>query len=59
MEIKIKLRTLQIRDQKTGEAFTVRTLRTAKEIAGFIEESEKEVITSKIEDAVCKSYTHE
>ena len=52
MEIKIKLQKILIRDQKTGETFTVRTLRTAKEIAGFIEESEKEVITSKIEETV-------
>ena len=57
MEIKIRLHKLQIKDQKTGQAFTVRTLRTAQEIAEFIDESEKEVITYKIEETVCERYT--
>ena len=57
MEIKIKLQKILIKDQKTGETFTVRTLRTAQEIAEFIDESEKEMITSKIEEAVLDSYT--
>ena len=58
MEIKIKLQKILIRDQKTGETFTVRTLRTAQEIAEFIDESEKEVITSKIEETICERTTH-
>ena len=57
MEIKIRLQKILIRDKKTGETFTVRTLRTAKEIAEFIDEREKEVITSKIEEIVCEKYT--
>ena len=57
MEIKIKLQKILIRDQKTGETFTVGTLRTAKEIAGFIDESEKEGITSKIEETVLERAT--
>ena len=58
MEIKIKLQTILIKDQETGETFTVRTLRTAQEIAEFIDESEKEVITSKIEETICERTTH-
>ena len=56
MEIKVRLQTVIIKDQDTGETYKVKTLRTASEIAGFIEESEKEIIASRIEEAVCEAY---
>ena len=54
MEIKIELQTVIIKDQNTGEAYKVNTLRTAKEIAEFVEESEKEIIASRIEETLYK-----
>jgi hypothetical protein len=56
MEVKVTLRDLLIKDEETHEWYTVRTLRTVKEIAEFIEESEKEVIVSKLEEAVAQAY---
>ncbi len=56
MEVKIKLRTLVIKDKETGEEFTVRTLRSAEDIAGYVEESEKDEIVDKLEEAVNEAY---
>ena len=55
MEVKIKIRTLAIKDERTGEQFTVRTLRTAEDIAGYIEESEKDEMVSKLGEAVSEA----
>jgi hypothetical protein len=56
MEIKIQLRTLIIKDAAGGKAFSVRTLRTAEEIAAYIEESEKDIIADHVEEAVSDAY---
>ena len=56
MDIKIRLQMVVIKDQNTGEEYMLKTLRTAKEIAEYVDESEKEVITSKIEETVCEAY---
>lgn len=52
MEIKIKLQTIVIEDKESGRSYKVRTLRTAEEIAGYIEESEKNEIASNLEQMV-------
>jgi len=52
MEIKIKIHTIEIKDKDSGENFKVKTLRTAEEITGYIEETEKEEIVSKLEGLV-------
>lgn len=54
MEVKVKLRSITIKDENTGELFTVRTIRSAKEIAGYVEESEKDEVVSKLEQEVWK-----
>ena len=46
--IKVKLRTLIIKDGKTGEEFKVKTLRTAQDIAEYIDESERDGIQIKL-----------
>ncbi len=56
MEVKVELRTLVIKDKETGEEFTVRTLRSAEDIAGYVEESEKDEIVDKLEEAVNEAY---
>ena len=56
MEVKVTLRNIVIKDEDTGETFEVRTLRTAEEIAGYIEETEKDVIVEKLEEAVSEAY---
>jgi hypothetical protein len=54
LEVKVKLRSITIKDENTGELFTVRTIRSAKEIAGYVEESEKDEVVSKLEQEVWK-----
>ena len=56
MEIKIQLQTLVIKDQETGKEYKVRTLRSAQEIAEFMEESEKEIIAEKMEAVINSAY---
>jgi len=52
MEVKVKIQTVVITDEDGGKSYKVRTLRSAEEIAGYIQESEKEEITDKLEHAV-------
>jgi hypothetical protein len=52
MEIKVKLQTIKITDTSSGESFSVKTIRSAKEIAGYIQESEKDEIVGKLEQEV-------
>jgi len=52
MEIKVKLQTIKITDTSTGESFSVKTIRSAEEIAGYIQESEKDEIVGKLEQEV-------
>ena len=56
MEVKVKLHSIRVKDNATEEEFTVKTLRTAKEIAEYIEESEKDEIVSRLQDAVLAAY---
>ncbi len=56
MEVKVKIRTLTIKNNETGKAFTVRTLRTTEDVAAYVEESEKDEIVSRLEDAVNEAY---
>ena len=46
MEVKVILREIVIKDRQSGKEYIVRTLRTAEEIASYVEKSEKDVITS-------------
>ena len=52
MEIKVKLQTIKITDTSSGESFSIKTIRSAGEIAGYIQESEKDEIVSKLEQEV-------
>ena len=56
MDIKVSLQTITIKDNQNGKEFTVRTLRTAEEIAGCIEESEKDFIIETLDQKVCEQY---
>ena len=56
MEVKVQLQSITIKDDETGKEFTVRTLRTAKEIAEYVEESEKDEITDRLRDTVLETY---
>ena len=48
MEVKVKLHTLYIKDEETGKEYPVITIRSAKEIADYIEENEREEIQYKL-----------
>lgn len=52
MEIKMKIHIIEIKDEESRKCFKVRTLRTAEEIAEYIEETEKEEMVSKLEGLV-------
>ena len=54
MEIKVKLHTITIMDNESGKSCKVNTLRSAEEIAGYIEESEKDEIVGRLEHEVCE-----
>jgi hypothetical protein len=56
MEVKVRLRAITIKDEDSGEEFTVQTLRTAEDIAAYVEETEKDEIVSKLEEAVIEAY---
>ena len=55
MEVKVTIRTITIREDATNEEFTVRTLRSAKDIAGEVEESERDAMVSKLGEAVSEA----
>ena len=57
MEVKVTLREIVIKDKQSGREYTIRTLRSAEEIAGYIKESEKDKITDRLEQAVCEAYS--
>ncbi|MBZ0280282.1 MAG: hypothetical protein K8L97_06050 [Anaerolineae bacterium] len=59
MEIKIKLGVVIVKDEETGAAFQVKTLRSAEEIAHEVEENEKEIIRERVEAVVCEAYRQE
>ena len=56
MEVKVKLRTITIKDENTGEEYTVKTVRSAQDIAEYVEESEKDEVVAKLEDIVSEVY---
>jgi hypothetical protein len=56
MEVKVKLHDVRVIDVETGKAYTIRTLRSAKEIAEFLLETEKEIVIDRLEEAVLEAY---
>lgn len=56
MEFKIDVHNLSIKDEKTGEVLAVTTLRSAKEIAEYIEESEGKELPSRVEKIISEYY---
>jgi hypothetical protein len=56
MEITVILRDIIIKDQETREAYTVRTVRSAQEIANQIEETENDEAVEKLLNALKDAY---
>jgi len=56
MEVKVKINTLIIKDKESGEEYTVQTVRTAKFLSEFVQESEKEEAMITVEEAVVSAY---
>jgi hypothetical protein len=52
MEVDLKIHKILIQNVHRGGHRVVRTARTVKEIVEWVEETEKEVIQDRIEDAV-------
>ena len=55
-KISVELHKLTITSEHTGKSYSVETVRTAEELAGYVEESEKEAVQSKLQEAVCEAY---
>ncbi|MGB6679802.1 MAG: hypothetical protein WBF08_00580 [Candidatus Bathyarchaeia archaeon] len=55
MEVKVKLHTLYIKDEETEKEYPIITIRSAKEIVDYIEESEREEIQNKLAYLVSKA----
>jgi hypothetical protein len=56
MKVEIPMHDIVIKDKASGKEFTVRTLRTAEDIAGYVEESEKDQVAWRVERAVNEAY---
>ena len=56
MKISVTLRRVIIKDAESGEAYEVPTLRTAKDIAEIVEETEREEAIQHLSEAVWESY---
>ncbi len=56
MEVKVQLHAITIKDEKTGEEFTVQTLCTAEAIAGYVEESDKDIIVDTLHQMVAEAF---
>jgi macrodomain Ter protein organizer (MatP/YcbG family) len=56
MEIKIVIRTIVVKDKSSGEEYTVKTVRSAKDIAAYIEESENDEAVDALQAAVTEAY---
>jgi len=54
MKIDIPVHTLIIKEKGSGKEFSVKTTRSAEEMAGYIGESERELLIDAIEVAVSK-----
>ena len=50
MELKIKVNTITIKDENTGEEYTFQTVRTAKHICEYLDETEGEALQDKLYD---------
>jgi hypothetical protein len=55
-EMTIKLNEILLKDKTSGETRTVQTVLTLNELAGFIEEREKEEAQWKVESALADLY---
>ena len=56
MTVSVTLRKIVIKDVEGGEEYEVPTLRTAKEIAEIVEETEREEAIQHLSEAVWESY---
>jgi len=52
MKIDIPIHSLIIKDKSSGEVFSANTMRSAREIADYIDESEKDILQDVVLDAI-------
>ena len=52
MEVRLPIHAITIKDEQSGEEISVKTLRTVKEIAGYIEETENDELTDRVGEVV-------
>jgi hypothetical protein len=56
MDLKITLHNIVIQDKDSGDEFTIKSVRTAKELAEEIEQGEKDAAIYKIESVLYDAY---
>ena len=50
MDLKVKVNTITIKDEDTGQKYSIKTVRTVKEIWECLGETEKEALSDKVYD---------
>ena len=55
-KIIVAVHLITITDVAAGQEFTVRTVRTAQPIAGYVEESEKDEVVDRVQEAMSEAY---
>ena len=59
MQVEVTLNEILIQERGGGKKYVIRTVRTVEEIAGELEETEKEHVRDKVEEAVSEAYSEE
>ena len=54
MIIKVELHTILIKDENTGEIYKVKSLRSAMDIAEYMQETEKDEMVTRLQQKVCE-----
>ena len=50
MDLKVKVNTITIKDEDTGQKYSVKTVRTVKEIWEYLDEIENDALSDKVAD---------
>ena len=56
MNVTVTLHEVRIADAQTGKVYTVKSLRSAREIAEYVAETEKEILAERVEATVADAY---
>jgi len=55
VKVEVPVHAITIKDENTGKSRTVKTLRSVDEIADYVLEEEKDILTDKLEKVAIKA----